>query len=137
MPFENLPGVYEIHTESNVMVSMRDGVRLASDIYRPARSGSPLEQAFPVLLQRTPYSKTREDLVLEALFFTSRGYVTVLQDCRARYESEGEFTKYTGEGEDGFDTMAWLAEQPWLGGKVGTYGLSYSCLLYTSDAADE
>ena len=135
MPFENLPGIYEIHTESNVMVSMRDGVRLASDIYRPAKSGAPLEQAFPVLLQRTPYSKTREDLVLEALFFTSRGYVTVLQDCRARYESEGEFTKYTGEGEDGFDTMAWLAEQPWHGGKVGTYGLSYSAHTQAATAS--
>ena len=108
------------------MVAMRDGVRLACDIYRPAKTGVPLDGAFPVLLQRTPYSKTREDLVLEALFFTSHGYVTVLQDCRARYESEGGFTKYTDEGEDGYDTMAWLAQQPWHGGKVGTYGLSYS-----------
>ncbi len=108
------------------MAAMRDGVRLASDIYRPAKNGVPLDGIFPVLLQRTPYSKTREDLVLEALFFTSHGYVTVLQDCRARYESEGEFTKYTDEGEDGFDTLAWLAQQPWHGGKVGTYGLSYS-----------
>ncbi len=126
MPSENPTGAHEVHTESNVMVAMRDGVRLACDIYRPARAGAPLDQAFPVLLLRTPYSKTREDLVLEALFFTSHGYVTVLQDCRARYESEGGFTKYTGEGEDGYDTLAWLAEQPWHGGKVGTYGLSYS-----------
>jgi putative CocE/NonD family hydrolase len=108
------------------MVAMRDGVRLACDVYRPAKASVPLDRAFPVLLQRTPYSKTREDLVLEALFFTSHGYVTVLQDCRARYESEGEFTKYTDEGEDGYDTMAWLAQQSWHGGKVGTYGLSYS-----------
>ena len=84
MAFENLSGAYQVHTESNVMVSMSDGVRLASDIYRPARAGVPLEKAFPVLLQRTPYSKTREDLVLEALFFTSHGYVTVLNDCRGR-----------------------------------------------------
>ena len=119
-------GVHEIHTESNVMVSMRDGVRLACDVYRPAKTGVPLDGAFPVLLQRTPYSKTREDLVLEAVFFTSHGYVTVLQDCRGRYGSEGGFTKYTAEGEDGYDTMEWLAKQPWHGGKVGTYGLSYS-----------
>ena len=117
------------------MVTMRDGVRLASDIYRPARDGVPLDRVFPVLLQRTPYNKTREDLVLEALFFTSHGYVTVLQDCRARYESEGGFTKYTEEGEDGFDTMAWLAEQSWHGGKVGTYGLSYSAHTQAATAS--
>ena len=121
-----MPGGYEIHTESNIMVAMRDGVRMATDVYRPAKAGVALDGAFPVLLQRTPYSKTREDLALEALFFTSHGYVTVLQDCRARYLSEGGFTKYTDEGEDSFDTLAWLAKQPWHEGKVGTYGLSYS-----------
>ncbi len=84
MDSQKMLELYEVHTESNVMVSMSDGVRLASDIYRPAAAGIPLNQAFPVLLQRTPYSKTREDLVTEALFFTSRGYVTVLPDCRAR-----------------------------------------------------
>ena len=135
MPVKDSLGAYEIHTESNVMVSMRDGVRLASDIYRPAKSGVALDQAFPVLLQRTPYNKTREDLVLEAKFFASHGYVTVLQDCRARYESEGGFTKYTDEGEDGFDTMAWLAEQSWHGGKVGTYGLSYSAHTQAATAS--
>jgi hypothetical protein len=130
MPSINQTGdqndLYEVHTQSNIMVAMRDGVRMATDVYRPTKAGVPLDSAFPVLLQRTPYSKTREDLVAEAQFFTSHGYVTVLQDCRARWESEGEFTKYTDEGEDGYDTMTWLAEQSWHGGKVGTYGLSYS-----------
>ena len=59
MPVEDSFGPHEIYTESNVMISMRDGVRLASDIYRPAKSGVALDQAFPVLLQRTPYNKTR------------------------------------------------------------------------------
>ncbi|MDA0263164.1 MAG: CocE/NonD family hydrolase [Chloroflexi bacterium] len=126
MPSGDQTGEYEVHTESNVMAAMRDGVRLAADVYRPAKGGVPVDGAFPVLLQRTPYSKTRADLVAEALSFTSHGYVTVLQDCRARYESEGAFTKYTREGEDGYDTMAWLAQQPWHEGKIGTYGLSYS-----------
>ena len=134
MPFDNQKALHEVHTESGVMVAMRDGVRLACDVYRPAKNEAPLDSAFPVLLQRTPYSKTREDLVLEALFFTSHGYVTVVQDCRARYESEGGFTKYTDEGEDGFDTMAWLAQQPWGGGKVGTYGLSYSAHTQAASA---
>ncbi len=119
-------GGHEVHTECGIMVSMRDGVRLATDVYRPANAGKPLDGTFPVLLQRTPYSKTREDLVSEAVFFASHGYATVLQDCRGRYRSEGGFTKYTAEAEDGYDTMAWLAQQSWHGGKVGTYGLSYS-----------
>jgi len=96
MPRDDQTGVRiavnEVHTESDVMVPMRDGVRLACDVYRPAKAGVPMEGAFPVLLQRTPYSKTREDLVLEATFFTAHGYVTVLQDCRGRYRSEGGFT---------------------------------------------
>ena len=123
---ESQTGARDVQTERNFMVPMRDGVRLATDVYRPAKAGSAEDGTFPVLLQRTPYSKTREDLVLEANFFSSHGYVTVLQDCRGRYQSEGGFTKYTAEGEDGFDTLAWLADQSWHGGKVGTYGLSYA-----------
>ena len=120
------PALNEVHTETNVMVAMRDGVRLSCDIYRPAKNGSPIEGVFPVLLSSTPYSKTRADLARDASFYSAQGYVSVIQDCRGRYESEGGFTKYVAEGEDGFDTMAWLSQQPWFGGKIGTYGLSYS-----------
>ncbi len=64
-----MPGLLnEVHTESNVITAMRDGVLLASDVYRPAEAGAPIDAAFPVLLQRTPYSKTRPDLVQEAMF---------------------------------------------------------------------
>lgn len=123
----------------NVMVSMRDGIHLATDIYRPAKEGIPVEGSFPVILERTPYDKagtprtefslcepkpkTREEL---ALHFVRQGYVAVWQDCRGRYESEGHFTKYLSEGEDGFDTMVWLVGQPWCNGKIGTQGLSYN-----------
>ena len=126
MPEADTPGQFEVYTERNVMVPMRDGVRLATDIHRPARNGVAVDGAFPVLLQRTPYNKNGEGLVLEASFFTARGYVAVLQDCRGRYTSEGGFSKYTAEAEDGFDTLAWLGQQPWCSGKVGTYGLSYA-----------
>lgn len=85
-------GAQEVRTERDIMVAMRDGVRLATDVYRPANGGEPLDGTFPVLLQRTPYSKSREDLVLEAAFFASHGYATVLQDCRGRHQSEGGFT---------------------------------------------
>ena len=54
------------------------------------------------------------------------GYVVIYQDCRGRYGSEGEFTKYLSEGPDGFDTCAWIVEQPWCDGKIGTMGLSYA-----------
>ena len=121
-----VPAMYDSYTESNVMVAVRDGVDLATDIHRPARDGRPLEGPFPVLLQRTPYDKTSQARVEEAQFFTQRGYVTVLQDCRGRYASRGGFSKYVDEGSDGYDTVEWLAGQPWCNGKVGTFGLSYA-----------
>ncbi len=126
MAREGPPNSFQVYTERNVMLPMRDGVQLATDVHRPARDGQPVEGPFPVLLQRTPYNKGGEALVLEAAFFAARGYVTVLQDCRGRYNSEGGFTKYTAEGEDGFDTLEWLGRQTWSTGRVGTYGLSYA-----------
>ena len=96
----NLKPQHEVLTELNVMVPMRDGVKLACDIYRPAQNGTTINGVFPVLLSSTPYSKSRVDLALDAEFFASHGYVSVIQDCRGRYKSEGGFTKYVGEGED-------------------------------------
>jgi putative CocE/NonD family hydrolase len=113
-------------TESNRMLRMRDGVALATDIYRPTRFGAPVEDPLPVLLQRTPYDKTSPRFVEAAEFFAKNGYVVVLQDHRGRYASEGEFTKYIGEGRDGFDTIAQLAELPFSNGKVGMWGTSYA-----------
>lgn len=128
----------DVHVARDVMVTMRDGVRLATDIYRPALNGEPQQTPLPVLLERTPYDKlgvnhgdrTREDPHPRskpelAVQFVRGGYVVALQDCRGRYASEGVFEKYLAEGEDGFDTLEWLAGQPWCDGKVGTLGLSY------------
>ncbi|UAL13109.1 CocE/NonD family hydrolase [Caulobacter segnis] len=120
------------------MVVMRDGLHLATDIYRPARNGQPLDQALPVLLERTPYDKlgtnhgdrTRQNPVPRskpelAVDFVRGGYVVALQDCRGRYGSEGVFEKYLNEGEDGYDTVDWLTAQAWCDGRVATLGLSY------------
>lgn len=128
----------DVHVTRDVMVTMRDGVRLATDIYRPARDGVPLETPLPVLLERTPYDKlgvnhgdrTRDDPEPRskpklAVDFVRGGYVVALQDCRGRYASEGVFEKYLAEGEDGFDTVEWLAGRPWCDGQVATLGLSY------------
>jgi putative CocE/NonD family hydrolase len=128
----------DVHVTRDVMVTLRDGVRLATDIYRPAKDGVPIDAPLPVLLERTPYDKlgvnhgdrTRDDPEPRskpelAVEFVRGGYVVAIQDCRGRYASEGVFEKYVAEGEDGFDTVAWLAEQPWCDGRVGTLGLSY------------
>jgi putative CocE/NonD family hydrolase len=59
-------------------------------------------------------------------FFARRGYVVVYQDCRGRYKSEGAFVKYLSDGNDGYDTCAWILRQPWCDGRIGTMGLSYA-----------
>ena len=120
--------------ERDVMVVMRDGVRLATDVYRPDTGGP-----FPVILERTPYNKeapSRSERTADiakpraraevADYFVAQGYAVVYQDCRGRYRSEGGFTKYLSDAEDGFDTVAWLTRQPWCNGKVATMGLSYA-----------
>ena len=114
-----------VQVEENLMIPMRDGVRLATDIYRPSRVGAPVDEKLPVLLQRTPYDKTGTRIVEAAKFFAQNGYVVILQDHRGRYASEGEFTKYIGEGQDGYDTIEWIARQPWCDGNVAMFGPSY------------
>jgi putative CocE/NonD family hydrolase len=121
-------------TKSNLMIPMRDGVRLATDIYRPTRFGAPVDEPLPILLQRTPYDKTGARLVAAAEFFASHGYVVVLQDHRGRYASEGEFTKYLGEGQDGFDAIAYLAGLPYGNGDVGMWGTSYAAHVQANAA---
>lgn len=111
----------DIHVERDVMIPMRDGVRLAADIYIP-----PGEGPFPTVLSRSPYGKSRERDVATAENFARHGYVVVVQDLRGRWASEGEFTKYAvTEPADGYDTVAWLAKRPESNGLVGMWGTSY------------
>ncbi len=112
--------------EKNLMIPMRDGVRLAADVYRPAKDGQPSADKLPILLQRTPYDKTGQRLVASAEFFARHGYVVVLQDHRGMYQSEGIFTKYIGEGQDGYDTIEFLGKLPYGDGQVGMWGTSYA-----------
>jgi putative CocE/NonD family hydrolase len=109
---------HEIIVESNTKVPMRDGVELATDIYRPAD-----ERKFPVILVRTPYKK--EMIELQGRFYARRGYVCAIQDCRGRFASPGKWRPFFNEAHDGYDTIEWLAAQPWSTGKVGTIGASY------------
>ena len=110
-----------IITEIDVPMPMRDGVILRADILRPAGPGP-----FPALLNRTPYKKSVEGL--EA--FARAGYVVLSQDFRGRYASDGEFILFseeqTHDPEDGYDSVEWIARQPWCTEKVGTFGASYN-----------
>ena len=114
----------------DVMVPMRDGIRLATDVYRPARDGELVEGRYPTILCRTPYDKTDKRYSEIADFFVPHGYSVCLQDCRDRYRSEGTREYFHAatphEGEDGYDTVEWIAEQRWSNGRVGTVGSSFA-----------
>lgn len=120
--------------ERDFMMPMRDGVRLATDIYRPTDSGKIVTEPLPVLLQRTPYDKTGDRIVESAEFFARHGYVVILQDLRGRYQSEGEFTKYIGEGQDGYDAIEFIAELDFCNGKIGMWGTSYGAHVQANAA---
>jgi hypothetical protein len=102
---------------------MRDGVRLACDIYRPGNNGAAIDGKFPVILQRTPYNKG--SLARSIPYYVSRGYVFVAQDVRGRYSSEGNWRPNRDDGNDGYDTAKWIGSQPWCDGGIGTTGTSY------------
>ena len=114
---------FKIVREPNVMVPMRDGVKLATDVFRPDAPGR-----FPVLVTRGPYGKDSyvDNPDHSIWFFPKHGYVVVSQDCRARFESEGDnYNPLFQEVQDGYDTVEWAARQSWSNGRVGTTGQSY------------
>ena len=111
---------YQVKMELNVPVPMRDGVRLSTDIYRPAAAGK-----FPVILIRTPYNNNTDSYVATGKFYAARGYVVAIQDCRGRYDSEGDWYPFIYEDKDGFDAVEWAGTQAWSSGKVGMLGVSY------------
>lgn len=111
-------------TQRAVMIPMRDGVKLASDIVRPNKEGK-----VPAVLVRTPYRKnTNGGAALAAV-----GCALVCQDVRGRYNSEGEHAPFLYEADDAYDTIAWIAKQPWCNGDVAMHGGSY--VGYTQLAA--
>ena len=105
-----------------VMVPMRDGCRLATDVYLPARPGR-----LPAVLVRLPYDKCGRYTFMPrcAPFFTERGYVFVVQDVRGKFRSEGETMPFAHEVDDGYDTLEWIVNQSWSNGRVGMFGDSY------------
>ncbi len=114
---------YEVVTQKDLHVLVRDGTRLALDVYLPAEDGKPLPGKHPTLLARTPYNKN--GMVAEARWFAARGYAVVINDVRGRFASEGEWRMLTDDPQDGYDLVEWMSKQPWCNGKVGTFGTSY------------
>ena len=114
---------YDVIVQKNTPVPIRDGVRLAADLYFPAKNGQIAKGRFPVVMERTPYDK--ESRVNEGRYFARRGYVGMMQDVRGRFQSEGEWYPFAKEAPDGYDSVEWAAAQSWCDGNVGTIGGSY------------
>ncbi|MGI8608460.1 MAG: CocE/NonD family hydrolase [Candidatus Dormibacteria bacterium] len=104
----------------NQLVSARDGVALATDVYLPPGDGP-----FPAVLGRTPYNKNNPGYAKLIDAWNRRGYALVIQDCRGRGDSDGVFTPYRDDGRDGCDTVEWVAARDWCDGNVTTQGASY------------
>ena len=118
-PFPRPVGRYEVVVERSVMVPMRDGVRLATDIYRPRDVTTPL----PTIVMRTPYNKAGS--AGAGNYFASHGYVVAVQDVRGKFGSEGDFRVYQGDMTDWTDAFEWVGAQSWSSKRIGTFGCSY------------
>jgi len=115
----------QVEVRFGVETPMRDGTILVSDLWKPAGAGP-----FPTILVRTPYERTME-LIPEnrppmlGEYFARNGYVWVIQDTRGRGDSEGTFRFFHDDAQDGYDTVEWIARQPWSDGRVCMMGVSY------------
>ena len=112
--------------DQKVMMPMSDGIRLATDIYRPKT-----DKKVPIIFSRTPYNfnswgdgKQRSRTAQRALDVVKRGYAYVVQNERGRYFSEGEWDILGVPLTDGYDAFTWMKNQPWSNGKIGTMGCS-------------
>lgn len=118
---------FDVETQ---MVPMRDGINLATDIYMPGNN----DKKLPTILMRTPYGKQ-----IGAIFATtilSKRFVWVVQDTRGRFASEGFSRSFMDDTDDGYDTVEWIARQPWSNGHVGTTGISAMGITQYVMAAD-
>jgi hypothetical protein len=127
----------DVRIDFNVEMPMRDGTILRADIYRPVS-----DKPVPALLSRGPYDKrimSGSHVGMDIRAATERGYAVVAQDVRGRFASDGEFLvtpTQAVEGPDGYDSVEWIAAQPWCSGAVGMFGLSYLSLTQWMAAAE-
>ncbi|MBP6703887.1 MAG: CocE/NonD family hydrolase [Vicinamibacteria bacterium] len=113
--------------ERKLLIPMRDGVRLATDVYRPKNAAGPV----PIVFSKTPYNFNFWDVkngvpadMSTALAAVKRGYAYVVQNERGHFFSEGNYDILGPPVTDGVDTLEWMKSQPWSNGKVGTTGCS-------------
>lgn len=142
---------YRMREDRDVMIAMRDGVKLAVDIFSPDS-----DEKFPALLGMSPYGKGIQSMTLEPQparspihhtpteagnpeYFASRGYVQIIADVRGSGHSEGEYLGWVSpqEAQDGYDLIEWIAEQPWCDGNVGMVGISYFGTIQLLVAAEQ
>lgn len=124
----------EVLVEKGVAIPVRDGIHLVADVFRPAGSNAQsVANRVPVILARTPYGRNIEG-TLYGKFFAEHGYAFVAQDVRGRFDSEGTWTPFVHESDDGSDSIDWLVKQPWCNGDVAMFGASYSgmCAWYAA-----
>ena len=119
---------YDVEMRLDVKVPMRDGVELSADMYLPRGEGK-----FPTVLMRTPYSNNTDDMIAKGCRLANSGYACVIQDCRGRWDSAGDYYPFR-EGEDGYDTQEWVGRQEWSDGKIGMAGGSYVGLVQWQSA---
>jgi len=147
---------YVIKAEKDVYVTMRDGTKLATDLFRPDHEGK-----FPALLAYGPYGKELQSLVItfppqarpsplwdgcieagDTNYIVPRGYAHIIADARGTGKSEGECYGVYGagggsEGKDCYDLIEWAARQPWCDGNVGMVGISYYATVQILAAAEQ
>ena len=104
---------------SELFIEMRDGTRLAANVYLPKGQGP-----WPVIVTRTPYLKDGSFMSRGVERYTDAGYAYVLQDVRGKGHSQGHYEAFANDTEDGYDTIEGVARQPWSNGKIGITGAS-------------
>ena len=126
------PEQFQMVTDNDVFITMRDGVRLAANVYRPDTPGK-----YPVILTQTPYNKN-SSLGAANEYFVKRGYVHLVVDVRGTGGSEGVWDSF-GESEqkDGYELVDWVSKQEWSDGNVGLWGASYSAINQLLTAAQQ
>ena len=107
-------------TIKEYMVPMRDGAKLYTRVFLPAGEGP-----WPTVVIRDPYGKANPAMATAAQEFGSHGYAVVLQHVRGTAGSEGEWVPHKNERQDGVDALHWVANQSWMNGNIGTFGISY------------
>jgi len=112
---------FNINVKYNRRIIMRDKISLSADIYFPKDINLPL----PVILSRTPYDNSADNMIESAIYFAQKGYIFIAQDTRGRNDSDGDFKPWVDEFNDGFDTLEWIGSQHWCDGNIGMVGGSY------------